>query len=117
MGGVFTAYGCGSEPNGLVYRPQAWLMVAGNEQLELRRKLKEVLPHEASRYFIAPGQGLDLIDGKTVNPCRLNFLTMPSLIRGRQFANDRFRRSVVCFFRLGRLYGALTSMDAKHTAG
>ena len=38
-------------------------MIAGNEQLELRRIFEEILPHEPRRDLVATGERLDLAFG------------------------------------------------------
>ena len=53
-----------------VFEPR--LVVAGDEQLELRHKIKKVLPHETCGYLVAAGQGLDL--GFVPAPSLLGFL-------------------------------------------
>ena len=44
---------------GFVDAAQTRLVVAGDDEFELRRELEKILPHEASRYPVAAGQRLD----------------------------------------------------------
>ena len=52
-------------PDCLVDRPQTRLMIAGDQQLELRSVLEKILSHEARGDLIAAGQRLDLALGPT----------------------------------------------------
>src|SRR5262249_35274396 len=46
-------------PDCLVHRLEARLMIAGDNQLELRRVLEEVLAHESRRNLVAAGERFD----------------------------------------------------------
>jgi hypothetical protein len=46
-------------PDRLINAAQSGLVIAGDEQLELRGEFEKILPHEPGRYPVAAGQGLD----------------------------------------------------------
>lgn len=49
--------------DGLIDSLQSRLVVAGDQQLELRRELKEILAHESGRDLVATRKRLDLAFG------------------------------------------------------